>query len=203
MKKLTALLLALLMMTSAALAEFDLDELCRTADCEVREEPGTVDTVVRPVNQPYWGEVDAEGDLCMFVDYIHKIDYEATFLRVLLSISTFDPVGVDQVAFTVGGKTYTFSVQGEMYEYEGIYMEDIAFCLTDVSLPFLKAIAQQKKDNPLEITFLSYGEEALTGRVIVPGADAALLYDRYIDLGGKKQELKQYDELWPCEITKN
>ena len=79
-------------------------------------------------------------------------------------------------------------------------MEDYAVCLTDTYLPLMKIITQQKKDEPIAVEFLSLGETVFAGEVIIPGQEAAVLYDRFIDLGGKKQELKRLEATWPCTV---
>ena len=119
-----------------------------------------------------------------------------------VQLEVFENVYADTIVFRVGKKTYAFSVHAEVFEYDGVYQEDHYICLTDASLPFLKAIAQQKKDDPIPLTFLRGGETVLEGRVAIPGEDAAWIYDRYINLGGKTQDLKSIDENWPCEIKK-
>ena len=204
MKKWMVALMALLFLLTAALAEspFDVAELRRTENMNVYTPYGTVDTVVRPLNQPYIGQVDApyDGGLIAYVDYITLVDAEVTLLRLVVSIEAFEPITADQMRLTVGKKTYTFDVTYEQSEYDGLYMEDYAVCLTDASLPLMKAIAQQKKDAPIPVEFLSLGEKVFEGKVIIPGQEAAQLYDRYIDLGGKKQELKRLDATWPCVI---
>lgn len=201
MKKMIALLLVMLLLPAAALAEFDNAELERTENCTVFQHFNSWDTVVRPNNQPFIGEL-ADGTLAAYVDYIELINLDATLLRVVVSVMIYDSVQADTLVFTVDGKNYAIRAACEEAEYDGTYMEDYYLCLTDKSLPMLKAIAQQKKDEPIEIAFIYEGETLLEGRVIIPGDDAARLYDRFIDLGGKKQDLKAMDEYWPCEVTK-
>lgn len=202
MKRILAVLLCLLMTTAFAESPFDVEELRRTENMNVFNPYGSVDTVVRPLNQPYIGQVDApwDGGLIAYVDYITLVDADATLMRLVVSIEAFDPISADQMRLTVGKKTYTFDVTYEQSEYDGLYMEDYTVCLTDVSLPMMKAIAQQKKDAPIPVEFLSLGETVFAGVVIIPGQEAAVLYDRYIDLGGKKQELKRLDATWPCTV---
>lgn len=205
MKKLLALLLALLLVVPAALAEFDLSPLKNDPNLAVMPQHGTVNTVYRPTDQPFIGQVDEgfEGELIVYVDYIHLVDEEATLLRVMVSTVVYDtPLNAGQMRLTVGGKSYTFPVSREIAEYDGIYMEDYAVCLTDASLPLLKAIAQQKKDAPIPVTLYRGGETVFSGLVVIPGDDAARLYDQFVNLGGKKQELKKLDALWPCQVEK-
>ncbi len=205
MKKLPAFLMALLLMTSAALAEFDLAPLKSDPDLSVFTQPGTVNTVYRPLNQPFIGQVDEafEGEMVVYADYISLVDEGVTLLRLMVSTVAYDlPLNADQLRMTVGGKRYTITVHHEESEYDGLYMEDFSACLTDASLPLLKAIAQQKNDAPIPVELLSLGDVVFSGLVVIPGEEAAGLYDRFIDLGGKKQELRKLDALWPCEVEK-
>lgn len=205
MKKLLACLLALLLMIPAAMAEFDTEPLRSDGNMSVFTHPGTFNTVYRPMNQPFIGQVNTayEGELVTYVDYITLVDQSVTLLRVMVSTVAYDlPLNAEQLRMTVGGKCYTLTVNHEESEYDGLYMEDFSACLTDTSLPLLKAIAQQKKDAPIPVELLALGEVVFAGEVIIPGEQAAQLYDRFVNLGGKKQELKWLDEQWPCKTEK-
>lgn len=204
MKRLIALVLALLLCGSAALAEFDTASLRDMENTTTFTHPGTVNTVTRLLNQPYLAQVDApgEGELSVFVDFITLPDYEVTLLRLLTGTVTYAPLAANEMRITAGGKRYTFTVNYEQSEYDGIYMEDYAVCLTDTSLPLLKAIAQQQTDKPIQVEYLSLGEVVFSAQVIIPGQDAALIYDRFVDYGGKKQDLSWYDAMWPCKVEK-
>lgn len=205
MKKLLALLLALLMMAPAALAEFDVSPLKNDPNMLTFTPHGTVNTVYRPTNQPFIGQVDeaVDGELVVYVDYIHLVDDDATLLQLTVSTVSYDmPFNADEMRLTAGGKQYTFQVSREVSEYDDVYMEDYAVCLTDASLPLMKAIAQQKKDAPIPVTLFREGETVFFGLAVIPGDEAARLYDRFVDLGGKKQELKKLDALWPCQVEK-
>lgn len=204
MKRLIALVLALLLCGSAALAEFDTASLRDMENTTTFTHPGTVNTVTRLMNQPYLAQVDApsEGELSVYVDFITLPDYEVTLLRLLTGTVTYAPLAANEMRITAGGKRYTFTVNYEQSEYDGIYMEDYAVCLTDTSLPLLKAITQQKTDKPIQVEYLSLGEVVFSAQVIIPGQDAALIYDRFVDYGGKKQDLSWYDAMWPCKVEK-
>ena len=204
MKRLIALVLALLLCGSAALAEFDTASLRDMENTTTFTHPGTVNTVTRLLNQPYLAQVDVpgEGELSVFVDYITLPDYEVTLLRLLTGTVTYAPLAANEMRITAGGKRYTFTVNYEQSEYDGIYMEDYAVCLTDTSLPLLKAITQQKTDKPIQVEYLSLGEVVFSAQEIIPGQDAALIYDRFVDYGGKKQDLSWYDAMWPCKVEK-
>ena len=200
-KRIIAMLLMLMLAVPAAMAEFDTAALRAMENTTTFIHPGTVNTVTRLVNQPYWGQAE-DGSLLAYVDYITMPDYDATLLRLLLGTESYVPLGAQEIRAEVGGKRYTFTVTYEQTEYDGIYMEDYAICLTDASLPMLKAIAQQKKDTPIPVEFIRFDEVIFAGEVVIPGVDAALLYDTFIDLGGKTQALKKYDEIWPCKVDK-
>lgn len=208
MKKMIALFLTLLML-SAASAEtvFNNAELEHTENCRVYTEPGSVDTVVRPADQPYVGTVTPnekydEGELYVFIDYVQKVDLDATLLRMVFSLTVYEPLQAAEIAVTVDGSRYIFHAECEQSEYDGIYMEDYEFCLAEAGLPLLRAIARQKADVPILVEWLDMGEVALTAQVVVPGEDAAILYDRFVNLGGKKQRLSNLNETFPCTVEK-
>lgn len=202
MKKMMAALLALvLMLPVMALAEFNNEQLRQQEDFIMMTQPGSWDLLHCPMNQPFRGEME-DAWLDVSVDFVEKGELGVTLIRVAVGIEVFDNVYADTITFTVGGKCYAFAVEADVFEYDGVYQEDYYICLTDASLPFLKAIAQQKKDEPIPLAFISMEETVATGCVIIPGGDAAMIYDLFIDLGGKTQDLKALDEIWPCTITK-
>ena len=202
MKRVMAALLALMLLLPVlARAEFNNAELERLEGCMVLLHPGTLDTLVCPLNQPFEGEME-DAWLEVSVDFVEKIELDMTLIRVAVGIEVFDNVYADAIAFTVGGKRYAFSAQADVFEYDGVYQEDYYICLTDASLDFLKALAQQKKDDPIRVELLSEGNVVFSGQVIIPGEEAAAIYDRWIDLGGKQQSLKPLEELWPCKVEK-
>ncbi len=205
MKKLLVFLLTLMLFVPAASAEFDLSPLKSDPNMMSFPQQGTVNTVYRPMNQPFIGQPDEpfDGELVAYVDYITLVDEDMTLLRLTVSTVAYEsPVNAEQLRLTVGGKHYTFPVSREVSEYDGLYMEDHSVCLTDTSLPLLKAIAQQKKDAPIPVTLLCEGETVFSGLVVIPGDEAAKLYDQFVNLGGKKQELKKLDQRWPCQVEK-
>lgn len=202
MKKLLVFLMILLL-TSAALAEMDLTSLREDPDWYSFTLHGTVDTVYRAVNQPYMGQVDEgfDGDLSVYLDYITLVDADATVLRLMVStVAWDDPYNAGEIRLTVGKTGYTFAVTHDESEYDGVYMEDYVTCLAGDGLNMIKAIAQQKKDEPIRVELLSDGKVVFSGLVIISGEEAAAIYDRYIDMGGKKQNLKGLEDAWPCKV---
>lgn len=200
MKKLIALLLTLVLLPAVALAEFDTETLLERANV-TRSFDKNQDTVYSLSDVFYLGEID-EGTLLLTLDFVEKSALDMTLIRVDVLLMLYDMMVADTVTFTVGGKSYAFTAEPETFEYDGIYQEEYILCLTDASLPFLKALAQQKKDAPIPVAFSRMGEVRLEGQIVIPGEDAATFYDLYIDLGGKKQDLKSIDDMWPCEIVK-
>ena len=204
MKRILACLL-MLMLFSSALAEVDLSSLKEDPDWYTFPAPGTVNTVYRAVNQPFIGQVDEgyEGELVVYVDYTTLVDIGVTLPRLMVSTVSYDlPLNADSLRLTVGGKRYTFIVSHEESEYDGLYMEDFATCLTDASLPLLKSIAQQKTDAPIPVELLALGDVVFSGLVVIPGEETAAIYDRFIDMGGKQQGLKMLDSLFSCKVEK-
>lgn len=206
MKRILSIVLCLcLLFPALALAEFDPAPLKSDPDIIVIPLPNSVNTVYRAVNQPYYGQVDEgfDGELSAFVDYVTLVDAEATVLQLMICTVSWDmPFNAPEIRLTVGKTSYTLAVTHEESEYDGIYMEDYAACLVGEGLNLLKSIAQQKKDDPIRVELLSEGNVVFSGQVIIPGEEAAAIYDRWIDLGGKQQSLKPLEELWPCKVEK-
>ncbi len=204
MKKLLCMLL-LLLTASTALAEFDTDPLREDPNLYVFNETDTFHTVYRAVNQPYLGQVDEpiDGELVAFAEFITLSEENLTVPRLMVCTVVWDtPLRADHVALTVEGARYTFPVETATSEYDGQYMEDHTIVLVEDGLEMLKAMARRKKDTPIRVELLALGETVFAGEVIIPGADAADLYDRYVDLGGRTQNLKKVAERWPCQAEK-
>lgn len=201
MRRLLTMLLALLLLPVAALAEFNTEALRLEEGFITMMRPGTWDMLYCPANQPYLGEME-DAWLDVSVDFVELADIDMTLVRVSVRVETYDNIYADTLVFTVGGKEYAFAVQADVFEYDAVYQETYDVCLTQESLAFLKALAQQKKDSPIPVALISGGETVMTGSVVIPGAEAARIYDLFIDLGGKSQDLKSVEELWPCTITK-
>lgn len=202
MKKWFSLALAMLLALSCALAEFDFDALKNLDDMVVYTLPGTADTVVRPMVVPYQGTL-GEDEMIAQLDYIILPDQEVATLRLCLSLSLFDPLQADSVTVTVGGVCYTFPVEPEVTEYDGIYMEDYALILTSESMPLLTALSGKKSDGCLKVTFCREDEEIVReGEVVLSREDVKAMLTQFDELGGGKQDLSVLVEKYPCETKK-
>ena len=198
--------LMLLFMITPALAEIDLSPLREDPDWYSFPVPNSVNTVWRAANQPYIGQLDEgfDGELVAYVDYLTLVDAEATVPRLMLCTVAWDlPLNAQELRLTVGKNRYTLSATHTESEYDGVYMEDYETCLVGEGLSLLKAIAQQKSDAPIPVELLSGGSVVFSGQVVIPGEEAAQIYDRFIDMGGKKQNLKPLEALWPCVVENN
>lgn len=202
MKRFLACLLLTLFLASPALAEIDLSPLKEDPDWTSFPAPGSVNTVWRSVNPPYLGQVDEgfEGELVAYVDYITLVDAEATVPRLMICTVVWDmPLNAQELRLTVGKTRYTLTAAHTESEYDGVYMEDYESCLVGEGLNLLKAIAQQKTDAPIPVELLSGGNVVFSGLVVIPGEEAARIYDRYIDMGGKTQNTKPLEAVWSAE----
>ena len=198
--------LMLLFMITPALAEIDLNPLREDPDWYSFPVPNSVNTVWRAANQPYIGQLDEgfDGELVAYGDYLTLVDAEVTVPRLMLCTVVWDlPLNAQELRLTVGKNRYTLSATHTESEYDGVYMEDYETCLVGDGLSLLKAIAQQKSDAPIPVELLSGGSVVFSGQVVIPGEEAAQIYDRFIDMGGKKQNLKPLEALWPCVVEKN
>lgn len=197
----TALLLAL-MMPLSALAEADGMALRRTENCMVYTAANGVDTVIRPLDQPFMGETALEdGELIAYLDYIDLPNEGAVFLRLTFSLLTPEMLGADTLRVTVGKTDYVFPVTPEISEYDTIYYEDYAVCLTEASLPMVDAIIRHK-GAPVGVSLEQEGREPVTGEVVFPAEQVQAVLDRYEEVGGLKQELGRFDTVWPVDISR-
>ncbi len=203
MKKLLSLLLTMLLLLTAASAEFDYYALKELDDHLVYTMPGTANTVVRALTPPYEGTL-GEDELIAYLDYVILPDEEVTTFRLCLSVSLFDAIQADSVIVTVDKKQYTFTdVMLEATEYDGIYMEDYSLILSDVSYPIVTALAKGKSSVTLDVVF----ENALdgvsrSGSVTIVSSDVAAMVEQYNELGGKEQDLSVLAEKYPCTVEK-
>lgn len=201
MKRLTWLLLVLLLCGTAQAEGFDQVMLEQRDGYSVFREANQVDTVVRPLSQPYGGEVDLmDGSLAVFLDFLQVADEDMTFLRLTLSLTSCDYVAAREMTVTVGGKDYVFQVQPQCTEYDLTYYEDFAVCLTDESLPMVKAMARSKTDT---FAIRLVGNATVEGSITLPLDEVADIYDTYVDLGGPAQRLDNCREEWPVAIVDN
>ena len=202
MKKLIVLCLMMAMLMPQALAEenaFDNAALEQTENCYVFLADNGVDTVVRPINQPYMGELEAEDtELIAYLDYVEMPGEDMTLLRLLFALTVPERLAANEVTVTVGKTDYVFSVAPVISEYDTTYYEDYALYMTDEGLPMIKAIARAKNDS---FTVRFAGSETMTGMITLPKADVAAIYDRYIDLGGERQGLEWLREQYPVNIA--
>ena len=84
-------------------------------------------------------------------------------------------------------------------EYDMVYYEDYAVCLSDESLPLIRAMARSRVD-AFAVTL--EGQETVRGEISLPPEEAARLYDLYINLGGKAQRLDLVRDRWPVQTVK-
>ena len=197
----TALLLAL-MMPLSALAEADGMALRQTENCMVYTAANGVDTVIRPLDQPFMGETALEdGELIAYLDYIDLPNEGAVFLRLTFSLLTPEMLGADTLRLSVGKTDYVFPVTPEISEYDTIYYEDYAVCLTEASLPVVEAIIRQK-GAPVGVSLEQEGRTPVTGEVVFPAEQVQTVLDRYKEVGGLTQELGRFDTAWPVEISR-
>lgn len=198
-KRLAWLMLVMLLCRTACAEGFDQTMLEQREGYSIFRDANQVDTVVRPLSQPYGGEVDlTDGLLEVFLDFVQVADEDMTFLRLTLSLTSCDYVAAREMTITVGGRDYVFQVQPQCAEYDLTYYEDFSVCLTDESLPMVKAMARSKQDTfPIRLV----GNVTVEGSITLPLDEVADIYDTYVDLGGLSQRLDNCREEWPVAIV--
>ncbi|MGN0779296.1 MAG: hypothetical protein ACI4MJ_09135 [Aristaeellaceae bacterium] len=201
MKSLLALLLAVLWPVMAC-AEVDGMALRQTEGSMVYTDGNGVDTVIRTMAQPFMGTTELEdGELIAYLDYLDCPNEEAIFLRLTFSLVTPELLAADTLRVTVGKKHYTFPVSASIHEYDTMYFEDYALCLTEASLPLLQDIIRQK-GKPVAVTLEQEDGGTAVGEVTFPAEQVQAILARYKEVGGMTQPLERFDSLWPVEITK-
>ena len=161
-----------------------------------------VDTVIRPLDQPFMGETSLEdGELIAYLDYADLPNEGAVFLRLTFSLMTPEMLGADTLRLAVGGTDYVFPVTAEISEYDATYFEDYAVCLTEASLPVVGAIIRLK-GAPVGVSLEQEGRTPVTGQVVFPAEQVQAVLDRYEEVGGLTQALGRFDTVWPVEISR-
>ena len=187
------MLIALLILALAAPALAEID----TAALESL--PGTsvfldgVNTVVRPDDQPFFGEAD-DGSVCAFLDFIELEDRNVVALRFSLSLESDEEAAADTLTLTVGKQSWSFGVHAAVSEYDMVYQEDYAVCLSDEGLALARALAKNKSGR---VAFTLEGWRTVSGSVAIPASAASQIWSQYKKLGGDKQDLTSLRELWP------
>lgn len=194
------LLTLLLLLPTASLADMDNDLLESTEGMLVYLDNDQINTIIRPEDQPFEGEVDMPyAYVRAYVDFVERPSDHATLMRLLVGLESEEPQYASELRVTVGGTIYCFPVETVISEYDMIYFEDYSVYFTDESLPMLKAIARAKSDT-YAVTLLGEGELHMT--LTLPGKEIAALYDLYVDAGGTAQELTYLRETFPVTILK-
>ena len=203
MRNLLALTLALLVCLCPALparAEVDTDALEALPGMAVYLDDRGIDTVIRPMDQPFEGTADEDGaSACAFIDFVEMAEEDAVFMRFTISVESQEELAAGQMVLHVGKRDWVFTVRPIITEYDMVYQEDYAVCLTDESLPMIKDIARSKTSR---YAFVLQGDRSLTGEVVLSGKAVSSLYDSYVRAGGAKQDLSFYRDLWPVKIEK-
>jgi hypothetical protein len=201
MFKCLCVMLILILISVSALAEVDTGRIESMEDASVFLDDNGIDTVIRPNGQPYFGEMNRDNvQLCTYLDFVEMPDMEDTvFIRMTFALETWETIGADRVGIRVGKENYVFEVSPHTSEYDMTYYEDYVVCLTDKSLPMLKAMASGKTDT-WEITF--YSEDPVTGLLRIDRAAAKKMYNLYVDAKGSKQNLESFRDIWPCIVEK-
>ncbi|MBQ9306316.1 MAG: hypothetical protein IJ229_00210 [Clostridia bacterium] len=201
-KRLFAILMVfLLVLPMTAMGEVDLDVLSGLEGVRTSLADNGVDTVIRPEDQPFFGEMEERNlGVCAYLDYVVRPNEEDTvFLRLTLALETWEQVSAGRIGITVGKERYVFTVRPTVSEYDMTYYEDYEICMTDLSLPMLQAMVKQKKDT-WEIIF--YGEKEHQGSLTLPAQAVKGLYNAYVDARGNKQNLESYRDLWPVAVER-
>ena len=201
MRKLMILLLAALLLTGSALADgFNSAALEQVEGMTVFPDEGSACTVIRPEGQPFSGHTeDAWEELTAYLDFVEDPNEDMTLMRLTVSLVSDRYLAANKLTITAGDTDYVFEVNHLVSEFDMVYYEDYAVCLSDESLPLIRAMARSRVD-AFAVTL--EGQETVRGEISLPPEEAARLYDLYIDLGGKAQRLDLVRDRWPVQTVK-
>ena len=193
MKRITAMLLVLMMLSASALAhDVDMSVLLEGIEYNERADLNGVDTVYRPVTQPWIYRVET-GKMRVYLDYLDAVNEDMLFLRLTLTFEAYEQLVTPHVTFTIDGKTWVATAIVHAEEYDGTYYHDYMLCFTDETVPLLRAMMKAGGQVTVDIDGLA----PFHAEVTLPAEEMADLYDRYVDAGGMKQRFEIYHSMWP------
>ena len=191
MKRTICLLLAALLLAvwGFALGEADTSVLEGNPVLAEYLEEGGVDTVWRPLSQPFFGQA-GEGSLCGFLDIVELADTGLLVLRLTVSLELDEPLEGEQVTFTLGKESWSFPVQRRTSEYDMVYQEDYSAVLAGDSLSLARALTKSKSG---ELAFTLTGTREISGSLTISKEAAAEVWKLYQAAGGDKQDFTGSD----------
>lgn len=193
MKRWACLILSLLFLFSCALAHtVDMDILTEGLDHHEWPDLNGVDTMYRPVSQPWEGETE-NGTLFVYLDYVDSVNDDMLFMRLTLNLETYEKLVSPHVIFTVGDKEWVMTAVVRIDEYDGTFYEDYMIYFTDETDDLIKAIICEGGHATVDID----GEIPYHGILSLPPEELADLYDRYVNAGGFRQRFDIYHSQWP------
>ncbi len=185
MLKRTALLaLILALAVSPALAEFDTAALENPAELTEYLDDNGVDTVWRPVEQPFFGSA-SEGTVCAFLDYMELANEELLVLRFTVTVEVDELLYAGSLTVQVGKETWTFPVHAATTEYDMVYQEDYPVLLGTDGLEMVKAMSKNKGG---EVRFTLSGEREVSGALAIPADQVKAIWKRYTDRRWDRQD---------------
>ncbi|MBQ8159314.1 MAG: hypothetical protein IJ083_01080 [Clostridia bacterium] len=193
------LLLCLVLISATALGEVDVSFLEATENCLVFPGDDGVSTVIRPLDQPYFGEVEGEGrEILLYLDIVEMPDLEdLTLMRITFALETWEEIRAAEVGIRAGKKEYRFEVTSRISEYDMTYYEDYEIGLSKTGLTCLEECMKAKEG---AVKVVLYGREEVRAEFNLPAKALQALYDRYKKSGALKQDLTAAEESWPCSV---
>ncbi len=180
-----ALILALLGLCPALAEEgvFDLGALYDDETLYVYLDDNRIDTVYRPMDQPYPGEL-SEGGLVTFLDYVDLAEAGAVVLRFALAVQTESLLNAGSVTLSCGGAVVQRELNPTCTEYDGVYMEDYYIPLSGEDFALIRALLAG--DGVLSVTLQS--DRTITGTVRIPTDSLRTVWETYQACGGLTQD---------------
>lgn len=192
-RQMIAILLALVLTVPAALAhDVDIAILTEGIEHYCLPDDNKVDTIYRPIGQQWHAENDT-GEGRFFLDYLEIPNEDAVLLRITVAMEMVDYCSLPELILEIGGNRWVFGCELRINEYDGYYYEDFYICLTDESLPVLRDMISAGGAVQVRVDT----ETPFVLDFTIDPAFIADMHDRYVNAGGTRQNLTQFQQLWP------
>lgn len=199
MKKRMLTLIALLLLTSVAQAEVDLQALEQTPGYTVFADVDGANTVVRPPNQPFLGTMSGDGSLIAYLDLVELPNHNAVAPRLTIALELSDRLNADTVTLRFGGSAYCFAATPVISDYDMTYYEDYGLYLVGAAQPLMQALVHANGDL-IDVLLTAEDGAALEGSVALSADEVTAILARYEEVGGTAQDLNGMEAITPVEV---
>ncbi len=186
-----ALLSLALLMVSGSLAEngeglFDITALDEDESLDCYIDDNRVDTVYRPVDQPFEGTA-SEGSVVAYLDYVELANPGVVVLRLTIGLEVYEELYGTELVLKAGDTEITLAADPIIAEYDMICQEDYTVYLLGETAALMDALM----NGDGELSFTIRGEREITGSLPIPAETVRAIWEKYVSLGGPEQDFSR------------